>query len=181
MRRTSIPRLFGWCGPSAIAGFVMTVVFNAVDRMLRRWTRPNITQESHERLSPVITDANPATAVVFEVVKFRVRAARDHLAPRDVFRRSFLASMAVNKILSLHPLTGSFSLQAPARTNGPSSQVVQLNRFRHAAVTRANKSPAPTSCVRGFDNDHQTPESRSDWDVDGLRHGTRLYLLEKAA
>jgi len=75
--------------PSAIGWFVIAIVIDAVDRMLRRWSLTHIGKECRVGVAPSLanTDAAPAP----ETVAFgsRIRAALDHLGPAIVFGCAF--------------------------------------------------------------------------------------------
>src|ERR1700674_1542412 len=77
--------------PTAIAGLIVPIVVDAVDRMLIR-ARPHVGKEAFKAgqatltAAPAGTDRDAATAVVGEMIAVPIGAASHHAAPRDIFR-----------------------------------------------------------------------------------------------
>ena len=84
------PRVVGLllaCGPSHVAGFVMSGAIDAVYRVATGWPGPHVRKKVRERLSPSITHAYPASAVPGKVLLPWVLASAYHRLPCAVFWR----------------------------------------------------------------------------------------------
>jgi hypothetical protein len=76
--------LMGSC-PATVAGFVVTVVVNAVDGMFRGRAWSHISEESGEGSKPTVADGDPATAINIEAPVLGIDAALNHPLPDAVF------------------------------------------------------------------------------------------------
>lgn len=88
MRGAAIATLLDTSSPSAVARLITAIVVNAVNRMIRRWSRSNIITERSEIVSPLIANSNATTAIVVKVAVIIVYAAFDNLRPHFVFWRT---------------------------------------------------------------------------------------------
>lgn len=80
----SVAHLFMACRPSAIAGFVVTVVVDAVNRMLFARPQTDIRQKIRERCEPSGANTNASTTVVLEVLERWISASTLNVAPGGV-------------------------------------------------------------------------------------------------
>lgn len=72
--------------PPAVPGFVVAVVVDAVDRIVRTGFRPHVGQEGRKP-KPPLTDLDPPAAVTVEVPVLRVLTPLPHVGPSAVLRR----------------------------------------------------------------------------------------------
>lgn len=86
-RITSVPALFGSSGPPAVIWRVITVIINAVDRVLRCRALTHVGKEILETRSPSSTYRNAAATVICKGPVRTVLATVDHVAPAHVERR----------------------------------------------------------------------------------------------
>lgn len=63
--RASVPGLIGFCSPSAIGRLVISIVIDALNRMLWGWTKPHVLKKVF-KMSPPIANFNTATPIVLE-------------------------------------------------------------------------------------------------------------------
>lgn len=82
----SVPVLLGRCGPPAIAGLVVPVVIDSIKSATLR-SRPHVTQELREVITPRFAYGDTPTAVVFIGRKTLVKAPSFHRCPRKIFTR----------------------------------------------------------------------------------------------
>lgn len=85
---SSVPALFFLCGPSDISGFVVTVVVDAVKRVVWRRARPNVPNK-HSEIIPLTAHRNAAPSVVVIAGGFRILAASAHASPTGVLGWKF--------------------------------------------------------------------------------------------
>ncbi len=70
-----VARLLAPCRPSAVCRFVIAVVVDAVNRMIRRRSMSHVGQECLERLAPSVAHANAASAVIAPFVGSGIHAS----------------------------------------------------------------------------------------------------------
>jgi len=93
-RLAGIVALLQLCRPSAIAGFVVSIVIRvAVDGCLGKWLWSHIGKKVDKRLSPSLADRDSSTAVEVVSAVSRVAASPLHLFPTGVFRRTVTAAL----------------------------------------------------------------------------------------
>jgi hypothetical protein len=130
------------CRPAHIARLVVTVVVDAVDRVLRRWTPANVRQECLVRTEPFIADSNAASAVRRILSVFRIQAPRLHGLPAQVLRRDLALSRITvdyagwDTVASRRCQFVPQAAAAPRRILGV-EQRTRLNASRVAAVAHA--------------------------------------------
>lgn len=78
--RSPIIGLLLWSRPTAVTGFVVAVVVDAIKRMLRRRSKTHVGEEVLE-LQPPLSDLNAATAVAMVGLARYVSASLKHLRP----------------------------------------------------------------------------------------------------
>jgi len=88
------------CGPSAIVRFIISVVVDTFDRVLRARSRPHVLVKSKEGLAPFFAHRNAAPAVVGPCFASRIKATLLCLSPDGVLgvmrQRGLLSSLARN-------------------------------------------------------------------------------------
>ena len=124
-----ISSLFATRCPSAISGFVISIIVDAVNRMLeaRSWT--HIGYEILERIFPSGTHSDSTAAVSGEVERIRIKAPSLHQAPNAVFRsfRSTMCALAV---------CGYPSVFAAARTCLAFFQMIDVDIFGITTIAK---------------------------------------------
>ena len=140
--------------PAHVAGFVVAVVVDAVQRQGRIWLRSDVCEKRGEVVQPLIAHSDAASAVVFPLLKRRVGASFSRIHPRPMF---WSASESVNEIAFNRPLFHHFSTQASARLRMAALQRTALN-LRHGRSTVADRAPRrhPERCS-GTSSDGQAP------------------------
>ncbi len=108
MSPAGISRLINRSCPSAIVGLVIAIIVDPIESVVRR-TYSHVLTERRE-VQPSFTDANTASAVSFEVVTRRSRAAVNHRAPSSIFAR-FMATLRfpVSEIFSCREFSAKAS------------------------------------------------------------------------
>jgi hypothetical protein len=117
----SVVRLFVYCLPLYIVGFVITIIVLASNRVPWRWSRTNISIKVFEGVPPALTDSYPAKHIMFGVFPVWVIATLIHALPYFIFwnsRKSVVDffSHKLNSILVLvrtgrkHQLTASLPI-----------------------------------------------------------------------
>jgi hypothetical protein len=72
--------------PSAVSGFIVAVIVNAVKRMLRRRFNPHVFKEVFEGLQPAGTDCDPSPDVCFAFLYSIRITPGTQLYPSPIFR-----------------------------------------------------------------------------------------------
>jgi hypothetical protein len=83
--RPSVQRLLGACRPSAIHGFVVAHIVDAVDGVLGTRLGANVGVKRLKRVQPALADGNASSAVSVKVSPCDSGAAVDHIGPTRVF------------------------------------------------------------------------------------------------
>lgn len=126
--RSLIHRLLMRRGPSTVAGIVIAVVVDAINRMRRGRFRSHIGVEQREGIAPAFTDSNTAPTVALERGVASIRASVLHGVPRSVLT----ASPAL-------PVLGQESaLAATTRGNCHAGQMTGADDVTAAAITQAD-------------------------------------------
>lgn len=127
-RESTVLSLRLFRGPADIARRVAALVPEAINRVISARPAPHVGEKHLETLPPAATDRDPAPAVVLPLRRSWIRAASNHPAPGDIFRRAACAPrLAVGN--AAHPTTTGL--------DGSASQAVDV---LHAALP----APAPT-------------------------------------
>jgi len=107
-----IIRLLLACSPTTVARFVVSVVINAVQFVIRCWLRPSshISEKVFKRITPALADYNPAPTVISVTRRCHTVASVLHGPPSLVFRAVFLSvcSTALTCNLSTQASTTQF-------------------------------------------------------------------------
>lgn len=139
-----VARLFTAGSPAAIAGLVIAVVVDPLDRgLLRR--RAHVGEEVLE-LQPAFADRDPAAAVIDVRPVDRVTASAQHGEPAAVHRRPLAAGVAAMAVLQ-ELGGGGVLLQASARASVPGQQSMAALRDLRAA----NAHASPVQAVSALD------------------------------
>jgi hypothetical protein len=80
-----VPLLFSICRPTAVVRFVISIVVNAVERVVGRWAKTHIGEECFED-SPSFADFNSSASVFREARMVSSEASFSHVYPRLEFR-----------------------------------------------------------------------------------------------
>lgn len=123
---TLVDTLLLRCSPSAVRWFVVTIAFDAVNRVLRRRTRTHVGVEVLERFEPTRADGDTSSAVKMELLSARQGASLADIAPHPKLRRR-------GQAVSDGALTQLLDAQTAARVRA--FQVVRLHQRLIAAVT----------------------------------------------
>ena len=91
---TLIASLLRSGGPATIAGFVITVVVDAINRSARRLLT-HVLKERHKAEPPSIAHGDAASAVEPPVLSVWIRASSDHCRPRGIRGRPESAGLVV--------------------------------------------------------------------------------------
>lgn len=134
----SISHLFGSRCPSDIARLVIAVIVNAIHRLGRRWPVPDIMQEIGKRV-PLVTDLNSAPAIVAVAMVVDVFAAMQHVAPRSIFGRAFLAVRPGRVPVGAPSLRVKIANVASARVAIATQQRSRAHDSLHATVASAKE------------------------------------------
>jgi len=116
--------------PTYVAGFIITVVVDAINRMICRWTATDIGKKVLETTPPLRTDSDtPAARVVIPSV-LGIRAARDHGVPTVILSAPLM--MTQISMPSRHALA-----TASTRPGCTSSQVTGAHNAGPSAIAPA--------------------------------------------
>lgn len=146
--------------PAAVPRFVVAVVFNPINLVLRR-ARPHIVKEVLKRLSPSITDRDATTTVVLEPSCCWSVTAIEYGSPGFVFTAEFATCRVP---MCQIPRTQHIAQKATTTLDASALQAI---RGRHAtSATIAQAAPTnvfhleATNCC-GFDalHDRQSPKT----------------------
>lgn len=79
--------LLGACCPSAIRRFVVAIIVDPIQRMIRRRAAAHVGEERFVGSHPSVTNDNPAPAVTGIPLVVRVNTALSHVYPRVILGR----------------------------------------------------------------------------------------------
>lgn len=85
-RLATIFRLFRSCRPAHVAGLVVAIVVDAINRAIWRRAPADVGEKGIKRGVPLFANTNPTTAVVQPCFIVRIFTAVFHMAPCPVFR-----------------------------------------------------------------------------------------------
>ena len=144
MIAAAVAGLFGRCRPTAIAGFVVAVVVDAVQRQLvRSFTHVGEEVTKAVRSLPSVADFDAASTVVFVKSIFGTTTPIKHSLPRTIRRRTSLSFAGVS--MFRHSDTHRFKFVAATRCGVSFSQVLALNRTYDTTI--ADTSPMSIAYV----------------------------------
>jgi len=132
--RVAVLLLF--CGPYAIARFVVACIVNTFNRVHFGWARPHVSHERIEGFTPARADRNAHSAVSGETYGRGIVASSLHGVPDSV------VGMSAHAVLS-GPVADAFVLQASTRSRDRVSQVLAVNVLDSSTGASANPIVAP--------------------------------------
>lgn len=157
--RASVVGLFFPRFPPDVARFVVPIVVDAPNRMLRRWAPTKVGKEGGVRVPPLTAHGDAAATVVAKVRGLRVVTPANHVAPNTILWR--LVRLPVGRARgSLLPR------QTPARQASSAKKVRAENQSFGPAVTPAQVRKAPAHVARLPANNLQSAEPCTDCDHD---------------
>lgn len=127
-----VARLFLWCCPTAIPGFVITIIVNTINRVARIWHRSDVFQECCKRRSPSFAHSDTATAPVIIIGHRWPITPLFNSLPYVVLRR--LVSSVGSMICKTH-------LLLQATTTACLSSCQFASRYKHGFSTFAAALP----------------------------------------
>lgn len=123
--------------PPAISRLIIAIVVRvAVNRMCRRWSRPNVSKKVFKRVTPALANGNPATAVVDVHFERWVCASVNHSPPYPILRR-------VGASVCFGSLGGSLTNHAAARLSCSALKIASSDCFG-CGTTRTPADPHRT-------------------------------------
>lgn len=166
---TAILRLFSRCRPAHIARFVMPVIiWKAIDRMRRRRSGPNISEERGERITPALANLNATTPVSFKRRAGRIQATTFHTVPRAVLRRMCAAVSCGLAACDLY-VQASTTLRMSVLQVWCSADAV------NATIALAFPASIPTRRVLGSSEYQQSAETLS-YEINHRWHRDTQYI-----
>jgi hypothetical protein len=149
-RSSSVPVLFGFCGPTTVILRVSFVVVDSINGVIRRWRFSHVSQERMKVVKPTVTHSYPTGTVMIERWVVWVVAAGFHAAPATVLLCSFSAvwhrCVAVGAV-ALSILNSFFFLKTPARTYSTARKMAGFSGFFSSAYTDAPPVRSSSVCV----------------------------------
>lgn len=118
--------------PSTIAGFVVAVIVDPVERVFKRWARPHIGEEIAEVAVPSGANFNPPAAVVLEKTVAGISASVAHLHPNSKLRG------ALHVVLVIAAALVDLVADAAARAHAACRQQILPYDFLVPAVALAS-------------------------------------------
>ena len=164
-REATVVGLFFGCRPTAVAGFVIAIVVNAVKAMKRAWASSHISDEIDIRC-PAFAAGNSATSVSIIASVPWIVAPFAHGAPNSPFRSFVRFSVYAEKLAKCFPS------EASARASLPISQGSARTKKFLSAI--AFDAPFHMSVRVGEGNQSAEPLTR---DIDEFGH---CLLLQRA-
>lgn len=154
--------------PSAIAGSIIAISIDAINRVIFGGLFAHIRQECFKTIGPTITHFNATRSIQWIRNVSSVLAAINHTPPRVIFRRSF--SISANRDGSSVCSVGFFScldLVATAAKSIPGSEVWNRNGLFLSAITITKHTAYRSAAILsdfwiGFGNYGEFPKSHSD-------------------
>lgn len=134
----TIENLFSWCSPATVMWRVVPVVVDTIYRVCGRWARPHVSKKYRKRLTPLITDSNPAGAIKMPVRLARISATLNHALPRVVLGRYVATHRRTVRRVTASDGGRGVAHQASARSRYTTTEIAAAHRCNGAA-------PAATS------------------------------------
>ena len=85
--------------PKNVIGFVITIVVDAANRMLRRWGASNIFKKCLERMEPTITNLYASATIAGVSIHRGILATADHAVPSSPFLRAMRFAVAIHRMI----------------------------------------------------------------------------------
>lgn len=131
---TTVVCLFFGGRPAHVSGFVMAVVVDAIQRMIRGWSWAHIGQKGGEVLRPLATDADPPCAVALPRRVPRIATSLFHATPSPVFRSQHPTTRGP---MTAEPASVAVLNKAAARGRHPAAETGRRHNDRPAAIALA--------------------------------------------
>lgn len=159
-RLSAVQALFRHRGPANISWLVVSVVVDAINRVLLRWPMAHVFEEGLERVHPAFTDADAPASVVRVGVDSRVVASALHVLPDAVLGRSPHTGTGIARMaMPARSGAGQFMRATAARLCVPGFQVRLRDDRRAAAVALAPEISVLLRQQRlDFFDRHQSPK-----------------------
>lgn len=96
---SAVPGLHRFIGPATVLRFIVSVIVNAIQRVVTRWLRPHVGEESRRRTDPPVADRDASATVVGELGIVRIETPLLHSSPGVIFGTSApgVPSLAVDQ------------------------------------------------------------------------------------
>lgn len=120
--KSSVSHLLFASFPTAIIGFIISVIVSAANRVPSRWSAPHVLKEGLKAFSPFPADRNAARPIVLIFVVIGVVAPKFKLGPSLIFRRSCHTMGLFVGIAAKKFCGGSFGV-APTAFRTPTNEV----------------------------------------------------------
>jgi hypothetical protein len=172
---TPVPGLLTAGRPAHIAGFIVTVVVNAIQAVFSAWTRTDVRDERFEQMAPFVTDPNSTSSVRRIFLVLHVITAFAHVAPASVLRRFFDASRSLIGRMSVRRLARFRHRVSvtPTRFNPAVNQVARFCTYRLPAVAPALNKAMPCACGCHEGDDSQAFKPITDGQASAYAASTR--------
>jgi hypothetical protein len=140
--------LFASSGPATVVRFVVSVIVDAIKRMIGGRTSAHVGQEVFVRTAPPIAHLESATAVTWIPLVRRIRATLTHINPCVVLGRPLAATgIAVSRVAG----AAFVAVITAAAQRLPVLQVGPLHDPFIAALAPAQKIRSRAFCGAGYD------------------------------
>jgi hypothetical protein len=181
MRRgesSAVPHLLAGGGPANIAGLVVPVVVDPVNRVLGPGTGADVLIEGREVVQPLVADFDAARSVVDRHLRVRIAASLSHRTPSVVFGRAMHAVGGGWGRLATSSLRREFARIAPARRCRAVAKIAASSDGPSAAV--ADAGPRRAISQRSCAADHQKATEASSGHV-YRGHGRSITVTNTGA
>jgi hypothetical protein len=173
-QRATIPSLLRSCGPTHVAGLVVPVIVDAIERVRGRRTWTHVREEGLEGLSPRATHANPAGAVV-AICSMRPRVAPLLGAlPRSILWRPSQSMLASAVALGV-------ALCAAAAMAGAAPERRRGSRHDGAAVAATTPEEMRVAKTIAGELDGREPAKSRAGEIETVRLLTSAEIAERSA
>lgn len=137
---SAIVCLFSSCRPSAVAGLIIPVVVDAVNRVVKAWTLAHVVTKSIKRVEPSIADRYAAFTVAVKAGCQRAKTAVSHRLPRFV-------GNAVAATVRDAPVFRNIDRKTPATPASVANRFISQIRTCSKAFISAGASTSPNNKV----------------------------------
>ena len=162
-RFTTVFYLFRIGDPVYITRLIISIIINAVKRMIRRWSDTNISKKILKGIKPLTTNCDSTTTIMRIPFYTRIFASGNHASPCPPLFRSFpIHRMTVNIGMMFISFWSMFLLKT--------STTLRLSHFERIGFYRSNnttitstKHPRSTMAIsfRSFSSINNKPSSKS--------------------
>jgi hypothetical protein len=187
MRRTAISILLKASGPAAVAGLIIPIVIDSVQRRIGG-PIPHVGKERYETL-PAVANPDPSAAIPVEGMMVAPGTALPHLSPASIFWPHFAltrtnAGRPVNKMMAalafafLGMLGQPLLIQTSTTLGSPffiACEIIRKQNLFSPAVASAQPSGAPLSLLVGAPDDDKPAKTLTAAVYQGGSHSQGLY------